>query len=335
MACGCLRAVAQTPQATDPSKIDIHVHYLPPEYRRLAAEAGHSKPDGMPGLPPWDPERAIAMMDQMNIQAGVLSISSPGVHFANDEAARKLSRYVNEEGAKAAQKYPGRFGLFASLPLPDVEGALVEIKYAYDELKADGVVLSSNFQGVYLGDPKLDAVFAELNTRNAIVFIHPTSPSCQGCIDVSMGYPRPMIEFLFETTRTVTNLILSGTLDKYPNIRVIVPHAGATLPLLADRIIAVSPILQLPRPINEEYFFGKLRGLYYDTAGFPVPRQLAALQQIADPSRIVYGSDWPFTRDQIVASLAKKLGETTLLDAASRQAIYRENALALFPRFRR
>ena len=318
---------------TGPSKIDVHVHYLPPEYRRLAAEAGHAKPDGMPGLPAWDAERAVAMMDRMNVQAGLLSISSPGVHFGRDEAARKLARYVNEEGAEAARKHPGRFGLFASLPLPDSDGALAEIEYAFDELKADGVVLETNFHGLYLGDPKLDPVFAELDRRRAVVFIHPTSPSCPGCLDLSMGYPRPMIEFLFETTRAVTNLILTGTLDRYPDIRIIVPHAGATLPVLADRIVGLSPALGLSRPITEEYFFGKLRGLYYDLAGFPVPRLLAALQEVADPGRIMYGSDWPFTPEALVAKLAQELAETPLLDDAARRRLYRDNALALFPHF--
>lgn len=334
-ACGCLhQAAAQTAGAADVAKIDVHVHYLPPEYRRLAAEAGHSKPDGMPGLPEWSPERAVAFMDEMNIQAGVLSVSSPGVHFGNDEAARKLARYVNEAGAEAARKYPGRFGLFASLPLPDTDGALAEISYAFDELKADGVVLETNFDGVYPGDPKMDPVFAELDRRGAVVFIHPTAPSCPGCLDISMGYPRPMIEFIFETTRAVTNLILTGTLDKYPNIRIIVPHAGATLPVIADRVVGLSPALQLSRPITEEDFFGKLRGFYYDTAGFPVPRLLGALLQVADPTRIVYGSDWPFTPDPLVVKLAGRLAETPLLDDAARRQIYRENALALFPRFK-
>lgn len=235
---------------------------------------------------------------------------------------------------KAAQKHPGRFGLFASLPLPDAEGALAEIAYAFDELKADGVVLETNAEGVYLGDPRMDQVFAELDRRQAVVFIHPTSPSCPGCLDLSMGYPRPMIEFLFDTTRAVSNLILSGTLDKYPNIRIIVPHAGATLPVLADRVVGLSPALGLSRPITEEYFFGKLRGLYYDTAGFPVPRLLGVLQQIADPTRILYGSDWPFTPDPLVAKLVQKLAETPLLDDDARRRVYRENALALFPRLK-
>lgn len=315
-------------------KIDVHAHYLPPDYRRLAAEAGHDKPDGMPGLPEWDPERAIDFMDRMNIRAALLSISSPGVHFGNDEAARSLARYVNEEGAKAARNFPGRFGLFASLPLPDIDGALAEIGYAFDELQADGIVLESNHHGIYLGDAKFEAVFAELNRRRAVVFIHPTSPNCPGCLDLSMGYPRPMMEFLFDTTRAVMNLILSGTLDRYPNMRIIVPHAGAALPILADRIVGLSPALGFAQPVSETDLLGKLGDLYYDLAGMPVPRLLSVLQQIANPKRILYGSDWPFTPDPLVQALATKLSETPLLDAEDRQRIYRDNALALFPRLR-
>lgn len=332
--CGCLQAAAQTRRFGDTGKIDVHFHYLPSEYRRLAAEAGHAKPDGMPGLPDWNPDLAIAMMDRMEIETGMLSISSPGIRFGSDEAARRLARYVNEEGARAAQRYPGRFGLFASLPLPDTEGALAEIDYAFDELQADGVVLESNFEGTYPGDPSLDPVFAELDRRQAVVFLHPTSPSCAGCLDLSMGYPRPMIEFMFETTRAVTNLILRRTVENYPNIRFIVPHAGSTLPILADRIIGLSAASAVSEPVTAEYFYGKLRGFYYDTAGNAVPQMLRALQDVADPTRILYGSDWPFTPDPAVAGRGKLLAETALLDTATRQMIYRDNALTLFPRLR-
>ena len=286
----------------------------------------------MPGLPQWDPRLALAMMDQLNIRTAMLSISSPGVHFGDDAAARKLARSVNEQGARTASDNPGRFGLFAALPLPDIDGAIAEATYALDELKADGVVVETNHHGLYMGDPKLDPLFAELNRRQAVVFMHPTSPTCPGCLALSLGYPRPMIEFMFETTRAVTNLILSGTLDKFPNIKLIVPHAGAALPVLADRIIGLSPAVQLPHPLEPGHFYATLRRLYYDVAGFPLPRQLPALLSLADDRRIFYGSDWPFTPLPIVARMAGELETTAVLSEQLRKQVLHDNAVALFPR---
>ncbi len=315
-------------------RIDVHAHYLPDGYRRAAAAAGHEHPDGMPGLPRWDTTAALAMMDGLNIRTAMLSVSSPGVHFGDDAAARKLAREVNEEGARAVADHPGRFGLFALLPLPDIDGALAEAAYAFDTLHVDGITVETNHHGLYMGDPKLDPLFAELNRRHAVVFMHPTSPTCPGCLALSLGYPRPMIEFMFETTRAVTNLLLTGTLDRFPDIRLIVPHAGAAVPVLADRIVGLSPALNLPNPIESARFFGTLRRLYYDLAGYPLPRLAPALLQIADPGRIFYGSDWPFTPLPIVTRFAGEIDGTTLFDEPTRRGVLQENALTLFPRLR-
>ena len=275
---------------------------------------------------------AIAAMDELNIGTAVLSVSSPGVHFGDDAAARALARIVNDAGAQTVSDHPGRFGLFASLPVPDIDGALSEIDHAFDTLEADGVVLLTNCQGVYLGDSRLDPVFAELNRRNAVIFIHPTSPFCPACHGSGLDLPRPVIEFLFDTTRAVTNLILSGTLAKFPDIQVIVPHAGATLPVMADRIIGLVPAFMPEQNVSKEQIFASLRRLHYDLAGFPLPRLLNALLDIADTDRILYGSDWPFTPVRIVTEIIEQIDNTELLDDPTREKIYRANALALFPR---
>ena len=325
--------------SASPRRIDVHSHYLPEKYRSALVAAGHAKPSGMPGIPTWSVEQQIAMMDRNGIEASILSISAPGLHFGDDAAARELARYCNDEGAKATQAYPKRFGMFASLPLPDVEGSLKELTYAFDELHADGVVLESNHNGVYLGDRRLDPVFAELNRRSAKIFIHPTNPHCpccQGQDEASLppiGYPFPMIEFMFETTRAVFNLILSGTLAKFPNVKIIVPHAGATIPVLADRVAGLSPALGLPQQLDVPRFYESLRGMYYDLAGFPLPRQLKPLLEIADPKHIMYGSDWPYTPEPLVAALAATLDTSPLLTDGLRQDFMRNNALALFPKF--
>jgi len=319
-------------------RIDVHSHYLPEKYITALEQAGHSKPAGMPGIPKWSVSEHIAMMDRLNIAAAVISVSAPGIHFGDDTAARALARYVNDEGAEAVCAYPTRFGLFASLPLPDVEGSLREIEYAYDTLKVDGITLESNHHGVYLGDRRFDPVFEELNRRHAKLFLHPTNPHCPCCQDPNalppIGYPFPMIEFMFETTRAVFNLILSGTLARFPNLQIIVPHAGATISVLADRVAGLSPALGLPAPLDVEQFYKTLNGFYYDLAGFPLPRQLGPLLQIADPKRIVYGSDWPYTPEPLAAKLNQQLNETTLLSPQMRKDFLRENALSLFPQFR-
>ncbi len=328
-----------SPHTSAKGRIDVHAHYLPPQYRAALVAAGHAKPSGMPGIPEWSVAQHIEMMDRNGIASSVISISAPGLHFGDDAAARALARHVNDEGAKAVQAFPDRFGMFASLPLPDIEGSLHELAYAFDVLRADGIVVESNHNGVYLGDRRLDPVFAELDRRHAKIFIHPTNPHCPCCQGQDaaslppIGYPFPMLEFMFETTRAVFNLILSGTLAKYPNLKIIVPHAGATIAVLADRVAGLSPALGLPKKLDVPRFFEALRGLYYDLAGFPLPRQILPLLEIADPGKIFYGSDWPYTPEPLVKALAAQLDSSPALTESLRRDIMRNNALSLFPQF--
>jgi len=286
-----------------PSLLDVHAHYLPPAYREAAIAAGHSQPDGMAALPDWTADAHVELMDRLGIAVSMLSISSPGVHFGDDAAARALARQVNEDGRRARDAHPGRFGVLASLPLPDVAGALDEIAYAYDELGVDGVVLLTNLNGTYLGDATLEPVFDELDRRHARVFLHPTSPVCWE--QTAFGRPRPMLEFFFETTRAVVNLVLNGTIARHPNIEVIVPHAGATLPVVADRIAAFTFALTDVDPAADVY--ADLARLHYDLAGFALPRQLDALLALTTAEHLHYGSDYPFTPDSVVELLAGQL----------------------------
>jgi len=320
----------------NPRRIDVHAHYLPERYRAALVEAGHQKPSGMPGIPPWSASDALRVMDRLRIASAVLSISAPGIHFGDNGKARTLARSVNEDGASAVRAHPDRFGFFASIPAPDIEGSLAELAYAFDVLKADGVVMSTNHLGVYQGDKRLAPIYAELNRRRAVLFIHPNDPYCPCCRPGTLmapGLPYPMLEFMFETTRSVFNLILSGTLDRYPDIQVIVPHAGAAVPVLADRVLAISPAMDLPAPLDKDRFFAALRGLYFDLAGYPLPRQLRPLLEIADERHILYGSDWPFTPEAKSANLARDLDASTQISAEQFARFMRTNALTLFPRF--
>jgi predicted TIM-barrel fold metal-dependent hydrolase len=317
-----------------PAKIDTHAHYLPPGYLQAAQDAFPGGPDGLPGLPAWSVESALESMAELNISSSVLSVSSPGVHFGDDGAARWLARTVNDAGARLVLDHSSRFGLFASLPLPDVEGSLFEIEYAFESLDADGVVLMTNARGIYLGDSAFDPIFEELNRRQAVVFMHPTSAFCPTCHGSGLDFPSAMLEFLFDSTRAVTNLILSGTLARNPGIRLIVPHAGAMLPVLAERIVAVASGLRFDSSSRRAEILSTLRSLYYDLAGFPLPTMLRALTDISEPTRILYGSDWPFTPQHAAMRLSEDLDATDLIDGDWRAQIYRDNALELLPRLK-
>jgi predicted TIM-barrel fold metal-dependent hydrolase len=315
-----------TQSAATQGRIDVHAHHMPAEYRASIIREGIDT-DGNPNVPEWSVDAALAFMDRNGIATSMLSISSPGVHWGDDANARRLARLCNETAAEAKRDRPARFGSFASLPLPDVQGALAEVEYALDTLDADGIGLMTNYRGKYLGDPDFAPVFDELNRRNAIVFIHPTSPPCHEAI--AMGYPRPMIEFPFDTTRTVVNLVFSGTLDRCPNVRFILPHAGGTLPFLVTRIAGGGGGR---RAGGKEPFAEYLRRLYYDTAGAPSAHHFSSLLQLVDIKQVVYGSDWAWAPEPGVANQAQILAANPLLSQDDLQRIGRLNALELFPR---
>jgi len=309
-------------------KIDVHAHYLPPGYADQMRRAGMIHPDGMPDYPQWSPQLALDMYDEFGIETAMLSISSPGVHCGNDAAARRLARQVNDAGAELVIKYPGRFGLFAVLSMPDVEASLQEIAYAFDVLHADGIGLKTNALGIYLGDQRFDPIFDELNRRSATVFIHPTSTTCwQSC---AMGYPRPMIEFPFDTARAVTNLIFSGTLERCSNLHIIVSHNGGVVPFLADRIAKMGNQLKLNQPGAADPI-SYMRRLYYDTAMTGSKYSLSSLLQLTDVSHILYGSDWPWYPEAGVQATNQDLESSTFFTDQERSAIYRENALGFLP----
>jgi predicted TIM-barrel fold metal-dependent hydrolase len=309
--------------------VDVHAHFLPRSYRQALDEAGITQPDGFPHVPDWSADSAVEIMDELGIAVALLSISSPGVHFLSGPARVALARGVNQEGADAVRKQPSRFGLLATLPLPDVDGALSEIAFACDDLSVDGFVLMTNYDGIYLGDERFDAVMAELNRRGAVVALHPTSPP--GSELTALGLPRPMIEFPFDTTRTVFNLILRGTLRRYPAIRVIAPHVGSAMPVLADRVDGFVRAFATgdSEPVD---VFGELANLYFDITGAPFPNALAGLQRISAAGRLLYGSDTPFTPPPVIKRSAQALLETELLDDAERHALLRDNPIGLFPR---
>ncbi|MFT3865005.1 MAG: amidohydrolase family protein [Solirubrobacterales bacterium] len=309
--------------------IDAHAHYVPGVYRDALLAAGIDRPDGFPRIPEWSVAEHLARMDALGIAASVISISSPGVHFGDDAAARDLARAVNEAGAEAVAAAPARFGLLAGIPLPDVDGALAELTYAFDELGADGIVLMTNVDGRYPGDPDYAELWAELDRRAAVVVLHPASPP--GWERTALGRPRPMIEFPFDTTRCVVDLALGGTLGRNPEVKLVVPHAGSALPVLVDRVAGFTKAIA-PGDGPAVDVVGLLADLHYDLAGDATPRAIEALLTLTAPERLLFGSDFPFPPPPVIEMLAGRLLASEALDERTRPLMLRENALALFPR---
>ena len=322
------------PAACSIDLVDVHAHFVPDVYRQALLAAGMEHADGMPGIPAWSAEAALELMDRLGVATAVLSISSPGVHFGNDAAAGRLARLCNEEGARLRRVHPGRFGHMASVPLPDVEGAIAEAAHALDVLGSDGVVLQTHQSGVYLGDPRLEPFWSALDARGAVVFVHPTSPACPCSSRLDATFPRPVFEFMFETTRSITDMVTAGVLGRHRGIKVIVPHAGAALPVLMDRIDMVLPALTPPGAAAPPSLIKAMRELHFDLAGVPLPRLLEALLQVADPGRIHYGSDYPHTPAARCEMLMQALEETPLLGPELWREVSGGNARRLFPSLR-
>jgi predicted TIM-barrel fold metal-dependent hydrolase len=311
--------------------IDVHVHFVPAFYQKALEHANQMQTDGVP-VPVWNPQKQLEMMDRMNIAVAMLTISSPGLHFGDIAATRKLVRECNENGAELVRDHPQRLGLMAALPLPDVDASLAEITYALDVLHADGIKLATHSGGMYLGDPRMEPVFAELSRRQTVVVIHPTKPSAVP-ENVLVGWPIPMMEFLFDTTRAMTNLIMSRTLLRNPDVKLILPHAGGFIAFLADRLTGRrQAFVPADQAAEAPDIHDALRKVYYDLAGYPVPGQLWALLQLVGASHLLYGSDWPHTPEPKACRLQEKLLNTDLLTEEDRRAIFHDNALKLFPR---
>lgn len=327
------RGAAQTTEraAEKPFRIDVHFHVVSPAYLKRTGRfadpsRGNDRTDT--SITRWTPALAVEEMDKGGIQTGMLSISVGGVTLGNDEATRTLVHEDNEFAAKMVRDYPGRFGHLAALPLPDPDASLKEIEHALDTLKADGIAVVTDYGDKWLGDPAFAPAFEELNRRKAIVFVHPTAPSC--CAQLVPQIPESWVEYDFDTTRAFDSMLVNGTFSKYPDIRYIFTHSGGTLPALSGRLERMFPASvageRAPHGVRAE-----MEKLYFDISSGAYPAALDALADVVPVSQLLFGSDYPFVR---VATTTDGLKQYTKFSKSDLEAINRGNALRLFPRSR-
>ncbi len=306
-------------------RIDVHQHVVPPRWAAWLRAQGAQDAGGR-ALPDWSAEEALAVMEAHEIERAILSVSTPGVRVGtqrDDGEARKLARELNEFTARVASDHPGRFGFFATLTLPDVHGALEEAAYALDTLGAAGVILLANTQGRYLGEPDDEPLLAELNRRGAVLFVHPsTLPG-----PAVSGVPPFAADFLLDTTRAAFRLVQSGAVRRYPQLRIILSHAGGFLPYASHRLLVtlLAEGGRTPADILDDF-----QSFYFDTALSGSPAALPSLLAFAKPGHVLFGTDWPYAPAPVVSYFTGQLDGYEALDAAGHAAIDRESAAALF-----
>ena len=317
-------------QGAAPAKyrIDVHHHYGPPTW--VAAMKGN--PLLQAPNTTWTPEKTIEDLDRGSGAAAVLSITNPGLYLGDKAKANRLARECNDFGAKVVQAHPTRFGLFAAMPLPDVDASLKEIAYAYDQLHADGVCFMTSFGNTWLGNPAYRPVMEELNRRNAVAFVHPTAANCcKGLDREGLGYAKGLhpasAEYGFDTTRAISAIVINGDAVKFPNIRWIWSHGGGTIPFLAGRIGGTRKDENMPNG-----FIAELKKFYYDLAGAANVGAVSSLQKLVGADKIMFGTDFPPGGHMLEAS--QTIRALKMFSEADLRLIERDNAVKLLPRLR-
>jgi predicted TIM-barrel fold metal-dependent hydrolase len=362
------RRIEERPVELLPGAVDVHHHAVPRDYADALGRLGITKGLGV-RLPMWNAGSSLRVMDAHGIDAAVLSISAPGVYFPEVAGAlvvaRELARRTNEIFAATIADHPGRFGAFATLPLPDVDAALAELAYALDDLRLDGVVLLSNYDGYYLGDPRFDRLFAELDRRGVVVFVHPQSPPA--AVGSHLNLPEAMLDVCFDTTRTAFSLIVNGVTKRHPDVRFVLAHAGGAVPYLAGRVGITASMLEnlkgaapvvadglgrifsishrlaerMPEqldyylrfkrnvlPEGLDHFLGRF---YYDTALAASRHAFTSLLTVADTSHILFGTDYVFATEAAVPATIRGVQDYAGFTPEDVDAIGHGSALTLFP----
>jgi 6-methylsalicylate decarboxylase len=302
-----------------PHRIDVHYHGNSPGF--IAAIKAHNT--GQTALMNWTPAKALEDMDRDGVATSIMSTSEPSVYFGDAAAARALARECNDYAARLVADHPARFGMFATLPLPDVDGTLREIEYAFDTLKADGVCFMSSYEGKYLGDPMFAPVMDELHRRKAVAYTHPFRGAM---INILPDNRALGITLSTETTVTIQSILYTGTATRCPDIRFIWSHGGGTAPYITGRLgAAIGP------DGKPNANLAAMQKFYYDTAQAFNEYTLPTFTKVVPMSHMLFGTDYPFAQ---AATVAKGLADYHFMPADLR-AIERDNALELFPRLKR
>ena len=340
-------SAAQAP-AENPRRIDTHLHIFPPTYVSMLKDI-NVNPGGSDG---WTLSKTLEDMDRYGTAAAITSITLPGVWFGNAEMARKVARACNEYAAKLMSDYKGRFGMFAVVPLPDIDGSLREIEYALDTLKADGICMytqntdeTKGFRDRSPGDPYFDPIHQELNRRKAVVYTHPKGPDC--CNNLVAGVGGTMIEYGAATSRCIASLIFSGNTTKFPDTTWLFSHGGGVTPYVLERFLSGTAAEIVPGIVTKGQggtgklgdhpknvpngVLHELRKMYYDCAQCSNMIAMRALRTMVPVSQILFGTDYPF---RSAGETGQGLVANGVFNAAELRAVNRENAMRFLPRFR-
>jgi 6-methylsalicylate decarboxylase len=341
------RLAASASAANKLGRVDVHHHFVPPAYVDFA-KANHQSPglmmkgrtSGGNTTVPWELAIDMEDMDKNGTAVAIMSVTTPGFWFGSTADIRKVTRECNEFGAKLIADHPGRFGSFASVHIPDVDGALKEIEYSLDTLKAEGIGLFSNYRDKWLGHESFAPIYQELNRRKAVVYVHPITAAC--CGNLLPAVPDTTVDYGADTTRAIANMVLNGTTMKYPDIRWIFSHGGGVMPFVVERLLRgmqaeivpgimtkgqdAEPPKGAPVPVLAE-----LRKLHYDTAQIANPVALGALRKVVPVSQILFGTDyWYRTAEET----GRGLVTSKVFNAAELKMINRGNAERLMPKFK-
>ncbi len=316
-------------------RIDVHHHFMPRAYVSAMNKMGiMSEARKGSRFKEWNPDISLGFMERHGIKSAILSGSRNGVYFGDAGFAAELARECNESADDAVKTYPDRFGFFAILPMPAVDSAVKEAVYALDTLKADGIGHLSGSESGFLGDPEFDELMEALDTRKAAVFVHPSPrfrPVTSGSIVLRHA---SLLEFPFDTTRCAVNLTFNGVLERYPRIKWILAHAGGTLPYIAWRIslFGYLPEIAEKTPRGAISYF---KDFYYDTSLSASHYTMRSLEEIAEPSHILFGSDFPLQKDSepVIKEQTEAIGSPGFFKKSNSRMVETENALSLFPRF--
>jgi aminocarboxymuconate-semialdehyde decarboxylase len=311
--------------------VDLHNHVIPDFYWEASNEGGRAAGGITP--PPWSLDGMVAYMDEAEIDLAIPSISTPGVHLGDDARAAALARSCNEYLADLDRLHPGRFGGWAALPVPAIDAALAELDYAMDTLGLDGVSLMTNVHGNYLGEPIYDELFAEMNRRGTVVFVHPND-SPDG-VSHRLAPPESLLDYPVDTSRAIAQLLYSNTFARFPEIKFIFSHGGGTVPYLATRFAVVDAMDVVPGAEERGTAAEAFRRIHWDTAIAWGDNTLRTLREVAGMSQIVFGTDYPYPRNDLTIGGRRSIEQSAVLEDSERAAIFSGNAAAVLPRVAR